>query len=384
MRRVLTRILVLLCLFATMLPAQACLTCDGKGENPCPACAFDDASCEACTVGAACSRCGGARALPCPDCGFGVQATPRLQKRAAAARLYLIDFRTMLQANGIDPRGLMQCRGKHVELLFAPGKVAGFAVDDPHQLMHFYLALLEKQILPRLFAELGAFQLDGLGLRIVLLKDERAVRRLCRELTGREAQGLGGTGAARTLLLQQTAATANDQALRRFLTFHTAATLLDAYDLDHRGLGWLQVGFAHWLEADQGGGLCENFRLQRRPQAPQRFWDGAWRLGVRELLEQGRLPTLTELFGRDADDFDFAQQAAAFAFVDFLLQRPQAPITHGLGDAPTPSLFARLFRLCVESKDVSTTKALPELLGKDLPTIEQEFHAFVIQRYPRK
>lgn len=364
----------MLCLLlGVLLPAQACPTCMGKGLLPCPLCAAIEAGATACSEAADCAGCKGALATVCPDCRSAAGA--ELQRRRTLAQQYRTDLLALLAADEVDARGVTRCRTAHFELLFAPGRIAGCPQRVPHLQLHLFATRLER---------MRARLLDTLGLeppaqpiaRLALLDDARDLRRLGATLTGIETQGLGG-GTEHTIVLQQAAAT--DLELQRRLAHATAHLTLSGLALDDHGYAWLEIGLAHWLEADQGGGRCENFCLQRRPQPPRRFWDGDWHQGVRELLEQDRLPPLESLFGRDADAFDLVQHAQAFALVEFLMLQPSAPLTHA-AQPPLPPLQ----QLMQTAFDAPAAGVLAAILGIDVAGIDAAFRAFVRQRYPRR
>jgi hypothetical protein len=359
-------------LFAVAATAQTCASCAGTGELPCRACAVER-DCAFCSVATACSRCRGALATACPDCRAGAAA---VATRATAAAAERDAFRTALLAAGVDGTDLLRCRTAHFELLAAPGRVGALA--DPHTVLHRCADWLET-MRARLLEQVGN-PAPPLGpCRVVLVRDARLARRLTAAWTGREAQGLGGSGGDPTTVVLQMEAASSEAGLRRLLAHHTAHRLLAGHRLQERGYGWLDVGLAHWLEADQGEGRCEHFCLQGRPQPPRQFHGGDWRAGARTLLDQGRLPTLTTLLASESDRFDFVLHAHALLLVDFLLAQASAPVTHG-GKTPPPPLV----QLLAGGIERPAAVVLPELLGKDLAAIELAMQDFLRTRGPSR
>lgn len=355
-------------LFAVMATAQACASCAGTGELPCRSCAVER-DCAWCSVAAACSRCRGALATVCPDCRNGAAAVAARVTAAAAEREA---FRAALAAAGVDGADLLRCRTAHFELIAAPGRLG--ALVDPHLVLHRCADWLETMRI-RLLEQLGNPEPPPRPCRVVLVRDARLARRLTSAWTGREAQGLGGSGGDPTTVVLQMEANSSEASLRRLLAHHTAHRLLAGYRLQERGYGWLDVGLAHWLEADQGEGRCEHFCLQGRPQPPRQFHGGDWRAGARTLLDQGRLPALTTLLASEADRFDFVLHAHALLLVDFLLTQSSAPVTHGGKSLPPP-----LVRLLAGGIERPAELVLPELLGRDLLTIDLAMQEFLRSR----
>jgi hypothetical protein len=159
------------------------------------------------------------------------------------------------------------------------------------------------------------------------------------------------------------------------VTLLLLAQALPDLDPDATGYGWFAAGLAHWLEAEQAGGRCENFAFQGHPQVPRSFQGGEWRSGVRELLEQGRLPPLAELVRTEQSDLDFVQHAQAFALIDLLLAASPAPVT------PSPVTTAPLQRIFEAARAGKRGEAtLAEMLGD----ADARLQAFVKERYPRR
>jgi hypothetical protein len=355
-------------LLAVTVTAQTCASCAGTGELHCRSCLVER-DCVWCSVAAACSRCRGALAIACPDCRVGAAAEAARANAAAAER---DTFRTALAAAGVDGTDLLRCRTAHFELIAAPGRLGTLA--DPHLVLHRCAEWLEA-MRSRLLEQFGKPDPPPGPCRVVLVRDARLARRLTAAWTGREAQGLGGSGGDPTTVVLQMEASSSEAGLRRLLAHHTAHRLLAGYRLQERGYGWLDVGLAHWLEADQGEGRCEHFCLQGRPQPPRQFYGGDWRAGARTLLDEGQLPTLPTLLACESDRFDFALHAHALLLVDFLLAQSSAPVTHG-GKPPPPPLV----QLLAGGVERPAAVVLPEVLGRDLVTIDLGMQEFLRTR----
>jgi hypothetical protein len=299
----------------------------------------------------------------------------------AAAQQPVEPWRAQLAEHGVTDRGWSRKQGTTVELLAAPLRIEGLGAGDQAAPAAWCLARLED-VVAEVRRMLGhhAMRLPA-TLRVVLCTEDRVTRRLCRGFVGTEAQALGAFGGTPPTLVLQVPTTADAVDLRRLFAHSLATLALESWRLDRSGLGWLQVGCAHSVEARFGDGLCENFVLQGHPQTPRRFHGGDWRTGVRELLEAGSLPALADVVARDADEFDFAQHALAFAMVEFLLRQSAPTVTGGERVAEAPPL-ERLFDAGLPA--TPGVERLVHVLGKGLPAIERDLHAFVRSSYPRR
>jgi hypothetical protein len=294
-------------------------------------------------------------------------------------RQFLAERRALSKESGVEERSVLQCRSAHFDLLFAPGRIEGCRETDLHLQMHLFAGRLEA-LQTRFAAVLGTRAPDT-RIQVAIVKDERSAHRLCLSLTGVEAQALGGSaGGIKPACVLQTPSANTDATLHRMLVHHVTSLLLAQalpdVDLDDLGQGWLAAGLAHWFEADQTGG-CEDFGIQGHPQTPRLFQGGEWRKGVRDLLEQGRLPRLAELLATESSDLDYVQHAQAFALVDLLAAKTPAPVTPSDASAPMP--LPQILAAAKAGKRGDA--ALAALLGND---IDAKLQDFVKEHYPRR
>jgi len=368
--------------------AQECTTCKNLHFVACRSCAAFESRVVLCSVAAACRLCAGTSTTLCLHCKAPGNDAPILrvrQRRADLAQAFLREHFALLAAHQLDERLVLQCRTEHFTVLYGVERLDDCAAVTRHDQLHLYADRLEA-VHARLTTVLGldAAQPATPPRRIAILTDEQDVRRLGAAWCGIELQGLGAVcaepGAA---VLWQTRAHRSDASLHR-LVVHTAAQLIVGQQLppdqvDQLGYGWLEAGLAHWCEAEFAGGVCENFTVLERPQPPRTFWGGDWRRAVRALLDSGKLPALADLLATERSDFDFAQHAAVFAFVDHLVQAVAVPTTGTAAAKAEPGPLAAILR-AARAGTVSP-KAVTEVLRTDLGPVEASFHAFVQNHY---
>ncbi len=386
---------VLLGLLASAGAAAAQDPCAACGDTGAIACRVCDADLErgvvACSVGARCRACAGAGAVACTKCAAGTAAEADLARRREVAATWLREVGALFAAAGVA-REPAACRTAHFDLLFAPGPIDGCPAKDVHAQLHVYGERLEA-LRSRARTALGLGEDDPASpdaadarFTVALVRDDLDCARLTAHLAGLEPQGLGVVAPERRaiVLRHDPRATRGDDGLQRLLA-HTVAhlvtgTLRPVGSLDAAGHGWLDEGFAHWLEAEQPGEVCETFCHLERVPPPRRCFGGRWRPGVRELLEASQLPSLTELIGRDAADLEPRHHALAFALVDHLLRPTVAPITPG----PIESQRALPAVVRAAKSGSAPADALRGATGLDVDVLDQRLRTWVKETYPRR
>lgn len=377
--------LALAALLATAATAQTkCAACDGSEIVACTSCeAAGDGVVVVCTECARCRVCRGSgiAACACAADGAGLGA------RAADVQARLRDVRAVLDAARV--REATACRTKHFDVVFAPSRIDDCPAKTPHEQLHLYARRLEE-LRAAALAAVGSHD-DGGRCTLVLVRDDLDAARLWAHLTGTEAQGLGVVAASRRacVLRHEPKATRTDAALQRLLAHAVAhlamrgamaAATPGEQTLEELGYGWLDEGFAHWLEAEQPGELCETFCCLDRLQSPRRVLGSTWRVGVRALLRRSELPAVAEVLGPDAADQTPAQHALAFALVDFLLAPTHAPAT------PGPAGVTRALPAVLQAAQAGRTPAdaLQAATGLDVSRLDARLRAFVTETYPER
>ncbi len=383
---------LLLSVIAPIAAQEPCATCGDAGSLACRVCAADlEAAVVACSVGARCRACAGAAAVACAKCAAGARVESGLARQREAAGAWLREVSGLVSAAGIT-RAPIACRTAHFDLWFAPGPIDDCPAKDVHAQTHLYAERLEA-LRTRAVKALGLGEADVASdqsttsrVTIAIFRDELDCARLTAHLAGLEVQGVGVVEPARrvAILLHDRRSMPDDAALQRRLAHALAhvvtAALPPVGRLTESGHGWLDEGIAHWLEAGQPGEVCENFCQLERLQAPRRCFGGRWRPGVRELLEGSLLPTLADLLGRPAADFEPRHHALAFALVDYLSQPTAAPNTPGPITSQRP--LPRVLRAAKAGADAA--EVLRAGTGLDLDALDARLRAWVKEAYPRR
>lgn len=383
------RSLLLALVSLTVLPAQqTCEACGGAGTVGCPKASKVEALLIACSVAAACRTCEGAGALPCPICKplSTDLAVRELVRRRELARVLLGAHRGLVKANELGADTAMQCRSPGFLLLWDARAIGDNAAGARHDQMHECMRVLEavRARTAKLLDEDPA-QVLTVPLRIAVVADEAAGARLSRSWCGLEWQGQGIASPIQASAVVMQAGLPRQAVALHGVVVHAAAHLLLGQHLtaevrDELGYGWLDAGFAHWCEAEFAAGALQTCCVLERLQAPRQFHDGNWRRAVRTMLDDGRLPQLSELLAVERSDLDLAQHALAFAFVDFLVQGVAAPVTH---DAAKAGRAPATLRTLVDAarRGERSDVAVGAMLHRDLASVETSFREFVRAKY---
>jgi hypothetical protein len=163
----------------------------------------------------------------------------------------------------------------------------------------------------------------------------------------------------------------NDEALHRNLV-HCGTHILLANQTPQQWIGnikggWADEGLAHWFE-DRYWGICDTYCYQEQNTNVD-FKSGKYRLAVRKMVVEGRVPPVAEVFQQNVDTLTLPMNAAAFSYVDYLLFRDGAK-------------FKELVKLLKVKKP--TREALQETYGVSPIEFEAQWKAWVLETYPTR
>ena len=131
--------------------------------------------------------------------------------------------------------------------------------------------------------------------------------------------------------------------------------------------GWADAGLAHWMEYERWG-LCDVYCYQEQ-DVPGDFRGGRWKPQVRKLVARDSAPSAAGVFVQNVDTLSGLQHAAAFSFVDYLIQ---------LDGERLNELFKQL------KAKVPTRDALKAVFGLSVLEFERDWKAWVLETYPTK
>jgi hypothetical protein len=361
-------------------PGPTCRACASHGSLPCSRHGRDlgpegDPRVRHCSVAADCKACGGALAVDCRSCQHE-DVERAVQDRRQRVQAWIAQRRAAVD-DAVGHRTLLHLETLHCDLVSGLKALqVGKQKLDEHAVLHLYgerIEALRAEFCATL--ELADADLPG-RLRVFLFRDARD-----HGVIGPRETGLGSAGSVGLKQMgpefvysmwQDPRSVAADEALHRNVRHHVTHLLLSqmlpVQWIGNRKHGWIDEGLAHWFE-ERCGGRCTNFCYEEVLIDPGAGWKaGVWRPAVRKLVEDGALATFAHLSARNTDQLEFAEHAAAFAYVDFLLS------AHG------GARFRDLIRALKGGQ--ATRDALQAVYQWNPITIEVPFQTWVRANYP--
>lgn len=359
-----------------------CRTCHSAGHKPCAkhkkALPLENApTVRACSVAAACATCSGALAIDCARCDNPGSDAELDRRRRLVAELLPPRVQRVESAPGHDE--FLYLVTEHFDVT---SSLPAASIDkhkvDAHERLHVYGERLEQ--LRAAFVEVFELTDEDLPdhMRVFLFERQRD-----HAVIGPQETGIGAVGSSGLKQMgpefaysmwhdQRTMRT--DEDVYRNVVHNTAHLLISQMRpmqfLGNKTHGWIDEGVAHWFE-DRVTGECTNFCFEEvLLQAGAGFKGGVWRAPVRKLVDDGELPSFAALSRRNTDQLSFVEHAAAFAYVDFLVQ------------ARGGALFRDLVRHLKNGR--ATRDALEQVYGLNPLTIEAPFAEWVQANYPRR
>lgn len=361
-------------------PSTSCRTCVNRGSLPCGKHGKQlglegDPLLQKCSVAIECKACGGALSVDCKQCRRA-DLERALEQRQQLLAEWLEQQRVAVD-DAVGHRTLLHLETTHVDLVCGIKPLTiGKVKFDTHQLLHLYGQRIEA--LRELFRgtlDLTDADLPG-RLRVYMFRDNQD-----HGVIGPRETGMGTSGSVGLKLMgpqfvysmwQDPRSVADDEQLHRNIVHNVSHLLLSqmlpVQWIGNRAHGWIDEGLAHWFE-DQVTGRCMNYCYEEVLIVPGSGWkNGKWRAPVRQLVEQGKLPSFASLSTQNTDQLEFEEHAAAFAYVDFLIT------TQG------GAKFRDLVRAAKNGQ--ATRDALQQIYQCNPLTIETPFQEWVRATYP--
>lgn len=352
-----------------------CKKCRATGKLPCPEHPKAEVELETaevlyCSAFVDCAVCGGPGSIPCPTCK-DPDAAAALEQRKQDLAVRKVGLKHLDDGMG---RHVAKAESAHFVLVW---ELARHKVEkkflNGHELAHLYLGRLEA-----LFADYCA------RLQITEKEFSEKIRVLVwefvpdQELASTKFCGQGGKGPMKLMGRRPTVSLnghksefQNDEALHRALVHYVVHLLLSAQApvewIGNQKAGWVDEGLAHWFE-DRHFGICDTYCFQEQ-NANVDFKGGRFRLHMRQLVADEKVPPIAEVFQQNIDTLTLPQHAASFSYVDFLLSRD-------------PPKFNELVKK-VKAK-VPSREALKEVWGMTPMDFEAQWKAWVLATYPTR
>lgn len=368
----------------TQSPTQSCKRCTGTGRTACEEherelCAQED-QIEYCSVIADCGACAGVGWLACKDCG-GVQAIDAIEtkKRVVAARKSAhkvdIDDRFGRPLRKVESRHfvlVVELDRLKVAMPDAKGRMMKRELGN-HELLHVYLQRLEElyaDYCARLAIDDKQF-VQKMRVFVWYLADEhkKGSSLFCGQTAGGGVKLMGTDPTYSVCGNKQNFQ--DDEKLYRNIAHCVTHLMLSAQKpvawIGNQKAGWLDEGLACWFE-DRLYGICDNYCYQEA-NTQVSFRSGKYRIGVRKLIEEEKVPPIGEVLEQNSDSLTPPMQAVAFSYVDYLITRDGAKFNE----------------LCKQIKAKKPSReALKEVFGLAPLEFESLWRAWVVGTYPKQ
>ncbi len=379
-------------------PGPPCRTCSRRGVKECSGHGRGLLELEQspttvqCSFAAECRKCGGALVVDCNRCEH------ELAEQAAAARRELAQEWLAARKARFDkmvdePSEVGYLRTPHAELVFSLGPLTvGRSKMGTHELMHLYGQRIED--LRQRFVEVFELREDEFPpepetppeandentadprLRIHMfaeLKDQNAV---APQVTGIGTRGPSVKLMGTTLVWSMghdKKLMRGDEDVWRSMVHNLSHLLMSGAEpvawIGNRAHGWVDEGVAHWFEYHLVDERCANFCFEEVGVAPGSNWkNGEWKLGIRQIAEQGALMSFVDLMDKNSDQLDMIAHAHAFAWVDFLIATQ--------GGRKFADFLQRL------KKQEATRDAMQATFGFGPLQFDERFSTWVKETYP--
>jgi len=352
-----------------------CKKCRATGKLPCPEHPKAEVELETpevlyCNAFMACAVCSGTGWTVCPTCK-NPDTAAALEQRKQDLAVRKVGLKRFDDGMG---REVAKAESAHFVLVW---ELARHKVEkkflEGHELVHLYLGRLEA-----LYADyLARLQITEkeFSEKITVLVWEFVPDQ---ELASTKFCGQGGKGPIKLMgrrpsvsLNGHKSEFQNDEALHRALIHYVVHLLLSAQApvewIGNQKAGWLDEGIAHWFE-DRHFGICDTYCFQEQ-NANVDFKGGRFRLNMRQMVVDEKVPPIAEVFEQNIDTLTLPQHAASFSYVDFLLSR----------DPPKFNELVKKVKAKVASRD-----ALKEVFGMSPIDFEAQWKAWVLATYPTR
>jgi hypothetical protein len=354
---------------------QDCKKCKAQGRLPCPEHPKSECELETkvvyCSVFIDCPSCHGTGFVVCPACQDPVSAAA-LEKRRAELQERRLVHRPLDDAM---KRPLRKAESAHIVMVW---DIDRMKVDkkflNAHELLHLYLFRMED-VYADYVSRLGLKETDySEKLRFFvwnLFEDmQEGSLRFC---------GQSGNGPMKLMGIHPSYSVCghkryfqSDEHLHRNLVHVASHLLLSAQDpvgwIGNIKGGWLDEGLAHWYE-DHEFNVCDTYCYQEANDNPD-FKGGRFRLNMRQMVTEGKVPAVADVFQQNIDTLTLPMHAAAFSYVDYLLTQQE------------PSKFNQLAKR-LKAK-MPTRDALKEIYGFSPMEFEALWKSYVLATYPTR
>ena len=352
-----------------------CKKCRATGKLPCPEHPKAEVELETpdvlyCSAFMSCAVCSGTGWTVCATCK-NPEAAAALEQRKQDLAVRKVGLKRFDDGMGRD---VAKAESAHFVLIW---ELSRHKVEkkflEGHELTHLYLGRLEA-----LYADyLARLQITDkeFSEKITVLVWEFVPDQ---ELASTKFCGQGGKGPMKLMGRRPTVSLnghksefQNDEALHRALIHYVVHLLLSAQApvewIGNQKAGWLDEGIAHWFE-DRHFGICDTYCFQEQ-NANVDFKGGRFRLNMRQMVVDEKVPPIAEVFQQNIDTLTLPQHAASFSYVDFLLSR----------DPPKFNELVKKVKAKVASRD-----ALKEVFGMSPIDFEAQWKAWVLATYPTR
>ncbi|MBI5849507.1 MAG: hypothetical protein HZB39_00485 [Planctomycetes bacterium] len=374
--------------FAAAQEPPACRKCESTGVQPCKDHKGDAMALEKavvrCSVAAACKRCLGLLVVDCPACARD-DIVEDLADRSFAMSRWLEQRHEAVGRFCAEPASIRYLETAHADLSWSlDGAIVDKKKLDAHQRMHLYGERVEAT--RRRFCDvLGLTDADfpvasddaSPRLALHMFGAMRDMRELSPRLTG---IGAMGTNIKLTGGIPVWCMVADDRAMKDDVDVHRSvvhnvvhlllSNMLPARELGPTGEGWVDEGLAHWFEIAIDG-RCSAYCVEEAVMLPGTNWhNGAYRTGIRQLADAGKLRRFVESYTKNSDELDLEENAHAFAWVDWLIATQ--------GGAKLADFVRRLKR------KEPQRDAMQASFGFGPLAIDERFAAWVVATYPKQ
>ncbi|MCE9595991.1 MAG: hypothetical protein K8S98_17515 [Planctomycetes bacterium] len=354
---------------ARAAPQNVCKTCAGTGLAPCRPCAKSHCTAKHevlfCSIASRCKACGGTQLAPC-KCA----ASPKVSLDAKRAALAAWVTKRPAEIAEFMGREVAVAESAHFVLVWDVPKVDVKGVTDLHGALHLYLDRLED-FYARFCDDVGAVEKDFISKTIGLVwsreaDQEKASPKYTLQPSNTESKLMGR--APVFSLFYDKGHMHEEYELHQAIVHHASHCLLSnvfngIWSGNIKG-GWADEGLAHWYENSLFDGVRHYCYVEQDTQVDFKF--GKWEAGVRQALDDGKLPSVFAFTALNTTEMTPPQKMYAWALVDYLLRGPKKS-------------FGAFARAAKEKR--SFADACQAILGRSALDVDRDWRAWIAATY---